>query len=922
MEPGTGTATDAGGIGPGTHRGALPAQAVTVFSAERIAALAATVARAGEQAASMEGAARQVAAAIRGAFATEDGESAVVLIRLFQTTVWDQLTPQLRSYAMARMAPGAVPSGTRCLALMATLGDRPSWCDRHASRDHQALPLTGTDVIRRVPLALTVMDHLVGADAQMRRTEDGRPARVAVHLVSEASGSPLVPAQWLVGTYGVTAGLGLGGILPNGEVFTSVLFSRVPIDAAAAQRFGVVAEAMRTAMAPFAHVPLFDPAPPVGRVVPRPGYDSALEDTGTSAILPPAPLDDGAGWSVRPRPTVEAALREQRERLAQESRIVETLYSVGQSLARQLDLRKLVQQAIEAATSVVGAKFGAFFYTAAGGDGVGHTRYALAGLEPEVFERFGLPRQTALFGPRPPSRSTMRSPDVTRDPRYGDNAPLHGMPAGHPPVRSYLAVPVVAASGEVLGAFYFGHPEASVFTERDEQLAQGIAAQAASAMENARLYRHERTTAMRLQRSLLPAAPPRLADLDIASAYLPGEQGARVGGDWFDVIALSADRVALVIGDVMGRGIDAAAVMGQLRAAIQAYAVMDLPPAQVLDQLNRLVCQLPHEQIATCVYAVYDPSEGTLRWANAGHLPPAMVAPDGAVTLLEADLGMPLGVDRAIFADMARPMPEGARLLLYTDGLVECRDTPLHDRLGRLRAVLADLCAPETAVDVREGCERLAREMLTGAEHDDVAVLFVAARPAETQKAEVALSPTLEAARAARRFAMSTIDQWGLEKLGDSIISIVSELVTNAVEHAAPPIELRLRRRPGAVMVEVADGDGRLARPTPTGAADERHRGLVIVATLAARWGVRPTGTGKVVWAEVANPYDDAATMPLTGDEIDTLPEPDDDACDDDRNPPPPGLSGVDAQQAPRIRAASAAARPSVNARSKVSKAS
>ena len=308
-----------------------------------------------------------------------------------------------------------------------------------------------------------------------------------------------------------------------------------------------------------------------------------------------------------------------------------------------------------------------------------------------------------------------------------------------------------------------------------------------------------------------------------------------------------------------------------------------------------------------------------------------MVSPDGAVVLLEADLGMPLGVDRAIFADMARPMPEGARLLLYTDGLVECRETPLHDRLGRLRAVLADLCAPETAVDVREGCERVAREMLTGAEHDDVAVLFVAARPAETLKAEVALSPTLEAARAARRFAMSTVDQWGLEKLGDSIISIVSELVTNAVEHAAPPIELRLRRRPGAVMVEVADGDGRLARPTPTGAADERHRGLVIVATLAARWGVRPTGTGKVVWAEVANPYDDASTMPLTGEEIDSLPAGtlpdgtllDDDASDEDQSLRPAGLPSVDAQQqAPRIRAASAAARPSVNARSKVSKVS
>jgi serine phosphatase RsbU (regulator of sigma subunit)/anti-sigma regulatory factor (Ser/Thr protein kinase) len=853
----------AGGIGLGVHRGALASRSSeAVFSAERIAALAAAVARAGEQTGSMEGAARHAAAAIRTAFPTPDGDSAVVLVRVFQTTVWELLTPQLRSYAMARMTPGAPAEGTRCLALLATLGDRPTWCDRHASRDHQALPLTGTDVIRRVPLALTVLDHLVGAAAQRNPQTDheGRPARVAVHLVSDAAASPLVPARSLVDAHGVTAALGLGGVLPSGEVFTVVLYSRVPIDPATAQRFGAVAEAMRGAMAPFAHLPLFDPAPPVARVVPRSDGEGGFEERhSASPILPPPGLDDAAGWSVRPRPTVEAALREQRERLAQESRIVETLYSVGQSLARQLDLGKLVRQAIEAATSVVGARFGAFFYTVPGEDGPPRTKYALAGLPPERFDRLGLPNGTVLFEPDPPSRSTMRSADVTRDPRYGATPPHYGMPQGHPPVRSYLSVPVIAASGKVLGSFYFGHPDPAVFTERDEHLAQGIAAQAASAMENARLYRHERTTAMRLQRSLLPTAPSRLGDLDVATAYLPGEQGARVGGDWFDVIPLSADRVALVIGDVMGRGIGAAAVMGQLRAAIQAYAVMDLPPAQVLDQVNHLVCHLPREQIATCVYAVYDPSDGTVRWANAGHLPPALVAPDGTVTLLEADLGMPLGVEGAIFADMARPMPENSRLLLYTDGLVETREQLLQDRLARLRCVLGRMCKPESAVNVQEGANRLAEEMLTGAEHDDVAVLYVEARPAATQKAVVPLSPTLEAARAARQFTRQTMEDWGLDKLTDPILQIVSELVTNAVEHARTPMELRLRRRPGTVLIEVADEDGRLARTTPTNNSDERHRGLVIVQTLSVRWGVRPTGAGKVVWAQVANPYEDAA---------------------------------------------------------------
>ncbi len=859
----------AGGVGLGVHRGALAARSPeAVFSAERIATLSAAIARCGDQAVSMEGAARQAVAAIRTAFPTPDGDSAVVLVRMFQTTMWEHLTPQLRSFAMARMTPGASAHGTRCLAMLATLGDRPTWCDRHASRDHQALPLIGTDVVRRVPLALTVLDHLVGAEAQRTAAQDGtvqhdehgRPARVAVHLVSDAAGSPLVPAQWLVDGYGVTAALGLGGILPSGEVFTSVIFSRVAIDTVTAHRFGAVTEALRSALAPFAHLPLFDPAPPVARVVPRVEGEAGIDERhNASPILPPPALDDSAGWSVRPRPSVESALREQRERLAQESRIVETLYSVGQTLARQLDLGKLVRQAIEAATSVVGAKFGAFFYSVVDEDGAKRMRHALAGLPPQSFERLGEPQGTALFLTDPPSRSTFRSADVTRDPRYGAHAPHYGMPAGHPPVRSFLSVPVIAANGEVLGSFYFGHPDPAVFTERDEQLAQGIAAQAASAMENARLYRHERTTAMRLQRSLLPVAPPRLGDLDVATAYLPGEQGARVGGDWFDVIPLSADRIALVIGDVMGRGIGAAAVMGQLRAAIQAYAVMDLPPAQVLDQVNHLVCQLPNEQIATCVYAVYDPCDGTVRWANAGHLPPALVAPDGTVALLEADLGMPLGLDGAVFADMAKPMPEDSRLLLYTDGLVECRDQLLQDRLARLRSVLAELCKPESAVNVQDGATRLAEEMLTGAEHDDVAVLFVAAHPAATQKASVTLSPTLGAARAARRFAKATAEQWGMDKLVDPILQIVSELVTNAVEHAGTPMELRMRRRPGAVLIEVADGDGRLARPTPTGSGDERHRGLVIVQTLSARWGVRPTGTGKVVWAQIANPYEDAA---------------------------------------------------------------
>lgn len=862
-------------IAPGLPRQAAPARGPQARSAQplpaaQIAALAAGLAAHGAAAqdagmrapGSAEGAARQAASLIRRALTTADGEPAVVLVRFFQTTVWDALTPQLRSYALARMPPGTAAAGTRCLALLATLGDRPSWCDRRASREHQALPLSGPDVIRRVPLVLTVLDRLFGAQQAGSVPPDSPAARdpnahTVVHLVTDASDSPLVPAQTLVSAHGVRCAIGLGGTLPSGEAFTAVLFSRLDLDDAARGHLDGLAEALRSMLAPYSARPLFDPAQPVARVLDHAAQVGAAygPDGHADAAQSAAAAAEAAGWSVLPRSPVENALREQREQLEQESRIVETLYSVGQSLARQLDLTRLVHQAIEAATSVIGARFGAFVYSVSGPDGLAHTRYAVAGLPPEGFEQAAGPGGGLLPGPSPVERETVRYDDITRDPRYG-GAAFPGMPTGRPPARSYLAVPVIAANGDALGAFYFGHPDPAVFSERDEQLAKGIAAQAASAMDNARLYRHERTTAMALQRSLLPVAPPRFGDLEVATAYLAGEQGARVGGDWFDVIALSADRVALVIGDVMGRGIGAAAVMGQLRAAIKAYAVMDLPPAQVLHQVNQLVCELPREQIATCVYAVFDPGEGTVRWGNAGHLPPALVGSDGTVALLEADLGMPLGVEGAIFADQARPLPAGARLLLYTDGLVETRDQPLQDRLTLLRTVLGSLCAPGAAVGVREGVGRLAKAMLTGAEHDDVAVLFVEVRPTPTRQATLRLTPTLEAARAARRFVRARLEAWGLGDFADPVHSIVSELVTNAVQHAKTDLDLLLRHRTGTMLVEVADRDGRLVRPAPAVAGDEHHRGLMIVSTLAGRWGVRPTDTGKIVWAEVPVPAD------------------------------------------------------------------
>jgi serine phosphatase RsbU (regulator of sigma subunit) len=592
----------------------------------------------------------------------------------------------------------------------------------------------------------------------------------------------------------------------------------------------------------------------------------------------------------------EAELRASQRRLTQETRIVETLYMIGQSLHRELDTRKIAKLATDAATTAIDAEFGTCFYTLTSTNGQAQTRFALAGTIPaERFENLPMPRPTSLVGAAFPGTAPIRSGDVTADPRYGQRAPFHGLPPGHPPVKSFLALPITTIGGTVLGSMYFGHSEPNRFTERDEQIVKGIAGQAASAMDNARLYRLERETAVELQNSLLPAYPPQLAELEIAFTYLPGAQGTQVGGDWFDVIPLAGGRVALVIGDVMGRGIKAAAIMGQLRTAVRAYAVMDLPPGQIMHLLNRLVCEMPAsaasssssalttlsatgthpggigslaaaedgvaEQIATCVYAVYDPAEEVLTWASAGHMPPALITPEGTAHLLEDDLGMPLGIEEAVFDEKVQDLAGGSRLLLYTDGLVECHNAPLTERLNRLSTelvrsddgpVVGTSSAPLGSETVQRTCDRLLHAMLSGDEHDDVALLMVRTRPTRIRKAALDLDPDPMAARAARRFVTATLADWELEDLTDDVLSVVTELVTNATQHAATTSQLALRSHPGRLMVEVADCDGRIPRPAVTQHMDERHRGLLIVAQLSRRWGVRPTDRGKIVWAEMS----------------------------------------------------------------------
>jgi stage II sporulation SpoE-like protein/GAF domain-containing protein/histidine kinase-like protein len=891
------------------------------------------------------------------------GRPAFALARMFHTVTWDRLTPELRAYVGTRdPAAAANDDGLPYLTLLATSGDHPHWSDRRNSRDHQAIPLSASDVVRRAPLALALLDRLLGlqpsAEPVPARPHGNGEApglsarlrdRFDVFHVPEALGSPYVPTPEFVRDYQIRSAIALGAVLDSGgpdhpdlpgvrntSLYTALLYSRVRIPAETATHFRTLAAAIRLALTPLLAVPLFEPsAPTAGHqlfgtrngngsgngtsgngVAPAPAGNGAVPAPGHGASgnghRPPASLVPQQASAPPPSSSsvpvsaadgnaatlaAEAELRASQRRLTQETRIVETLYMIGQSLHRELDTRKIAKLATDAATTAIDAEFGSCFYTLTSANGQAQTRFALAGTVPaERFENLPMPRPTSLVGAAFPGTAPIRSGDVTADPRYGQRAPFHGLPPGHPPVKSFLALPITTIGGTVLGSMYFGHSEPNRFTERDEQIVKGIAGQAASAMDNARLYRLERETAVELQNSLLPAYPPQLAELEIAFTYLPGAQGTQVGGDWFDVIPLSGGRVALVIGDVMGRGIKAAAIMGQLRTAVRAYAVMDLPPGQIMHLLNRLVCTMPAsaasssaalnalsasgihpvgagalgpaddgvtEQIATCVYAVYDPAEEVLTWASAGHMPPALITPAGTAHLLEDDLGMPLGIEEAVFDEKVQPLAGGSRLLLYTDGLVECHNAPLTERLNRLSMELVRSedgpgslgmpgSAPLGMETVQRTCDRLLHAMLSGDEHDDVALLMVRTRPTRIRKAALDLDPDPMAARAARRFVTSTLQEWDLEHLTDDVLSVVTELVTNATQHAATTSQLALRSHPGRLMVEVADCDGRIPRPAVTQHMDERHRGLLIVAQLSRRWGVRPTDRGKIVWAEMA----------------------------------------------------------------------
>ncbi|NEE22117.1 SpoIIE family protein phosphatase [Streptomyces sp. SID7499] len=430
-------------------------------------------------------------------------------------------------------------------------------------------------------------------------------------------------------------------------------------------------------------------------------------------------------------------------------------------------------------------------------------------------------------------------------------------------IHSVMAVPL-AARGTTLGvAFFVRHRNQEAFQHDDLVLAGELTARAAVSIDNARRYTRERTTAVTLQRSLLPQRLPRQAAVEVASRYLPAVPHAGVGGDWFDVIPLSGARVALVVGDVVGHGLVASATMGRLRTAVRTLADIDLPCDELLTHLDDLVARLNTEEEsdtegghagsaetssdvgATCLYAVYDPVTRHCCFAAAGHPVPAVVSPDGTVDLVGLPAAPPLGMSGLPYEATEVVLPEGSLLALYTNGLVETPDRDLDAGVHRLREVLA---RPAASLDAL--CDSVLSDLLPQRPADDVALLIARTRALDARQVATWSVPADPSAVAqTRKDVVEQLERWGLSDAVFVTELVVSELVTNAIRHAEPPVQLRLIHD-STLICEVSDGGNTAPHLRRARTYDEGGRGLLLVARLTERWGTRQGTSGKTIWAE------------------------------------------------------------------------
>ncbi|MGI5380359.1 SpoIIE family protein phosphatase [Streptomyces sp. CA-251387] len=415
-----------------------------------------------------------------------------------------------------------------------------------------------------------------------------------------------------------------------------------------------------------------------------------------------------------------------------------------------------------------------------------------------------------------------------------------------------LAVLPLPAKGGVVGVCLVGWDQPHEFATEERSVLTATAALIGQALERAHAYDAEQELATMLQRSLLPRRLPELPGGTAVARYLPARRGLQVGGDWYDVIVISEDRVALVIGDVQGHSAGAATIMGQMRTAVRAYAVEGHPPDVVVSHANRLLVGMETDLFATCCYVELDMEEGNALFVRAGHLSPLLRHPDGTTEEIQVEGGLPLGVlAEAEFPMTAVALAPGTVLALVTDGLVEAADLPLDEGMDRTRAALA------TADPTDPG--RMADQLLgdAGRREDDVALLLLrydgmTARPI---RAGWVVWRLPDAVMHARRFTSRTLRRWQVGEAADAVLLVVSELVTNALVHTQGPVRLDLILRGDRVRVSVSDASPRApAKPVIVDWESTGGRGLLLVEAMSESFGSVPVAGGKQVWSEIRVP--------------------------------------------------------------------
>ncbi|MEV7061905.1 SpoIIE family protein phosphatase [Streptomyces collinus] len=428
-------------------------------------------------------------------------------------------------------------------------------------------------------------------------------------------------------------------------------------------------------------------------------------------------------------------------------------------------------------------------------------------------------------------------------------------PAGSPLERALaevgpggLAVLPLPAGNRMAGACLIGWDTPHDFGTDERALLTACAGLAGQALVRARAFDAEHELVGMLQRQLLPRSLPRLPGAVAVARYLPSTAGLELGGDWYDVIPLPDNHVALVIGDVQGHSAGAATLMGQMRTALRAYAVEGHPPDVVVAHANRLLMDMESDLFATCCYVDVDLEEGAAWCVRAGHLPPVLRYPDGRTDIAEAEGGPPLGVvARADFPMSPLRLPPGTVIALATDGLVETPDSDIDEGMAYLAGRLAEAAPTDMGL--------VADALLGNAPRsDDVALLLLRYDGMDLRPLRESWTVwrVPQAVGHARRFARRTLRSWGVTAEYDAVLLVVSELVTNALVHTDGKVRMDLTLVNDRLRVAIADASPRSpVRPTSIGWEATGGRGILLVEALSATWGTLPVSGGKQVWAEL-----------------------------------------------------------------------